>query len=800
MNSLETRLANIELARKLFEERERITCSELARGLNLSEFYTQEIIGDLEQGGIIREGEQTMSKGWYRRLDRSFELVRDYCLTLGVIIEGGKMHCEYGTSLHYQVTDVVGNVLAQEVEDGGSSMEVEKLYGLVRGMKKKCRALKKVVIAFSGVVSNGVIIAADDSHLKSFVGIDLKMEIGKRFGLACEVLSVMDMAVLGYYDVNKSESLAYVGFTGTASVAGGILVNGQVVEGVKGFAGAVQYAGGAAQKDESGRWASRAEKKKWAVQVVGSVALVMNPAEVILCGEAFKEEGLLGEVEKGCVAMLPAEMMPKLVLRDDWPFDVWRGLFVLARGIKILSKGEQEIVRQVNERIAEQEEFERVMREGWKESQDAKMKAVQAKWKVKGAENQEAKASYERERAEARAAAHEAHLQVLKERRERRAARKAARVKAYQEQIEENRAVRAAKRAAKLEAYQEELVKRAAVRAAARAARLEAHKAEVAARQEARRVAQQKRLDQKKACDAMIKAMREEARLKKREKKEARRKASAEAYKKQLALWAEQRKVAEIARKKAKKEREVEKARRRKEKAAALKKAQKERAAVKLAREQMLAKSGKDFEKARAKYVAQRDALREKRKQEAAEKSQRWAAQRAKAAVAAEERAKKRAANKRQRAIWAEERAARQKAWKERKAKWAQIRKEKAAARVALEKRKVERAQRHKERMARLAEYQKGVEQRKIERAKRREEEAAAIMKRIEERKARAEARRIAEETAREKHFEQRRAERAARRAKEEAEHKKLVEMHRAEREKRWQEREAARLASRKRK
>ena len=350
MNLTETRLTNIELVRAIFERGGIVTLSTLLARTMLTQSSCTNLVEELiAEGAVVELNRQaTASRG---RPIRRFEVVPNYRLVAEIVLECESLRCAYPTSLHYRVVNVLGEVMYEGVEDGGAAISAERLYTLVGALKKKYKALKKVVVAFPGPMTNGVVVAGGDPHFDSFVGIDLKAEILSRFGMPSEVANDMNLAALGYYDEHAADlpqTFAYVGEQPNMCPGCGIVVGGKILEGAKGFAGEVKYLDTAGQEGLMLRLASRGERKKLAVRMIAGLTAVLNPAEIVLAGETFADPPFVRDIEKDCAAVLPAEVVPKLVVRDDWHADEWRGMFVLAKSIILPSAADKKLTKKSN--------------------------------------------------------------------------------------------------------------------------------------------------------------------------------------------------------------------------------------------------------------------------------------------------------------------------------------------------------------------------------------------------------------------------------------------------------------------
>ena len=354
MNLSETRMANIELVRKVFERGGIVQLAPLIKETGLTQVSCTKKIEELMAEGAVVELKRQASANRGRPI-RRFEVVPNYRLAAEIILECESLHCAYPTSLHYRIVNVLGEVITQGVEDGGAAISAEKLYTLIGALKKKHKALKKVVVAFPGPMTNGIVVAGGDPHFDSFVGIDLKAEILSRFGMPSEIANDMNLAALGYYDehaANLPQTFAYVGEQPNMCPGCGIVVDGKILEGAKGFAGEVKYLDTAGQKDLMLRLAARGERKKLAVRMIAGLTAVLNPAEIVLAGETFADPPFVRDIEKDCAAVLPAEVVPKLVVRDDWHADEWRGMFVLAKSIILSSAADKKLTKKSNSKNA----------------------------------------------------------------------------------------------------------------------------------------------------------------------------------------------------------------------------------------------------------------------------------------------------------------------------------------------------------------------------------------------------------------------------------------------------------------
>ncbi|GGA46345.1 ROK family transcriptional regulator [Paenibacillus physcomitrellae] len=307
------------------------TKTEIARMADISFPTVSKIVDQLEgDEEIFLVGTDESSGG--RRAQR-YGLNPDYKLGLALYIE------------REDAVFTVINYLGEVLEQGKTTIQWEErpdtLTETVQSILERFPKIRALSLGVPGAVKNGITFHIP--NYPAYQNFDLKTYYESQLPVLVDVENDMNAAVLGYHQrfaKTDNPTLVYL-FLGTLGPGAGILINGDVVRGSSFFSGEISYipqydrlnfmqamktgrngsgsAYGSGSASASGLDSEQPPHEPLLIdslaRFVSTLVAVINPHAVIFCREDL-DETAVREVEAACLNYVPAEHVPKLVLRD----------------------------------------------------------------------------------------------------------------------------------------------------------------------------------------------------------------------------------------------------------------------------------------------------------------------------------------------------------------------------------------------------------------------------------------------------------------------------------------------------
>ncbi|MGG3570878.1 ROK family protein [Bacillus gobiensis] len=221
-----------------------------------------------------------------------------------------------------------------ERKDQGSRKSVLReglpsLTKIIKDVLSKFPNIGAIAFGVPGSVENGRIFHIPDYD--TFQNLDLQTHYEKLFSIPVIVENDMNAAVIGYYNISKTDnpSLVYLYF-GKNGPGAGIFINGDVVRGSTFFTGEISFLPlyndmnffQALQKTND------LNAHDATARLIASFAAIINPSAVIFSKDEIHEE-ILAEIKSESATYIPEKHLPDFVL-SDWKQDYLNGLNHLA--------------------------------------------------------------------------------------------------------------------------------------------------------------------------------------------------------------------------------------------------------------------------------------------------------------------------------------------------------------------------------------------------------------------------------------------------------------------------------------
>ncbi|WP_289183223.1 ROK family transcriptional regulator [uncultured Dubosiella sp.] len=283
--------------RNLFYDKNTWTKTELARESALSlAGLTKHLTKLLEHGDIVCPGVAGSTGG---RPSKRYVLNPDRSHILCVMLQKQALEC-----LSYRILALDGSVVKEErVESGQITLDF-----LLECIGRACLRdplVDLVVLSFPGVCSHGVLEVGD---LKQLLGVDLKAAIEARFSVECRIENDVNCACIGYARARRCANVAFLFLPENASVGCGLVLNGQLYNGHRHFAGELRYLPFEPRSID---------------RFVETLACVVAPAVIAIFDETCARAAIHWQT-------VPLSYRPCLDWVPDMAPFVWDGLFTIA--------------------------------------------------------------------------------------------------------------------------------------------------------------------------------------------------------------------------------------------------------------------------------------------------------------------------------------------------------------------------------------------------------------------------------------------------------------------------------------
>lgn len=309
-DSTKLRQVNQALLLEALRRAEDPTLADLARLTGLSLATCANIMPLMVESGEVAQLDERESRGG--RPARRFRYNPSHTLVAGVLarLVRGRDHLEYF------IADAAGTML-EKGSVAHDKVGIAEVWDLARRLVNGRSAVKALAVSIPGVVKDGKVVLSD---VRGLTGEDIEDVFAFDLGVKVVAENDMNFAAIGYARAaagKKEQSLVYMTFPSDANPGSGLVVNGLLIKGVSNFAGEVSFVPLGDSRDEQlerlgdGGWLRR-----FIARTVASVTAVVNPGVVVLSGDAVSED-MLPSIHELCLAMVPAEHLPRLVFKSD---------------------------------------------------------------------------------------------------------------------------------------------------------------------------------------------------------------------------------------------------------------------------------------------------------------------------------------------------------------------------------------------------------------------------------------------------------------------------------------------------
>lgn len=295
---------NRKLIRNTLREKSPMRIAELVNRTGLSYPTVSALLNELISSQEVTVNPEAESCGG--RPGQRYELNSAYQYALVMYFEDWELKQDvydaYGKRVWSNSINVTGEIC------------VEDLGVYVKEVKDRFCSLSTVVLGVPGAVCDGIIM-----HLPKFKmleGSELKTYLQKIINIH-HVLVENDINAIALAEVNRFQNFAHITYV-NGCIGTGIVLNGELVRGAKGYAGELEYLCEDMNNQEN----------TFATSIL-ALACVLDLPDILISGEGCDEETRLS-VHRILAGTLPEIRIPKIHLADNMEGRYKRGLLMLA--------------------------------------------------------------------------------------------------------------------------------------------------------------------------------------------------------------------------------------------------------------------------------------------------------------------------------------------------------------------------------------------------------------------------------------------------------------------------------------
>lgn len=307
----EVKQLNLETIRKEIQNSGECTKAEIARKTSLSIVTCNTLLNELlEEQEILAADHQGIKTGRPGRPASQYIYNVDYIHVLGIYVDTHST----GFKIEYVVADAFGQQRQQE-EIYAEQMDYNYIEEKIAQILEKDPLIKGISFGIPGVLDSGVVERCD---VESFVGVDIKGGLEKRFGIDVEVRNDMDFISYGVYNGASltTGNLATMFFptTNNSYVGAGFIIDGKVLNGSSHFSGELSYVAegfGFTREQQRKMLNDRDEFCELVSRMLLIVIGTIDPKKIVVMGNGINAEELM-KIWKICNKVVPENHLPEL--------------------------------------------------------------------------------------------------------------------------------------------------------------------------------------------------------------------------------------------------------------------------------------------------------------------------------------------------------------------------------------------------------------------------------------------------------------------------------------------------------
>lgn len=227
-------------------------------------------------------------------------------------------------SVAVRVTDAAGRTVQEEHFDV-NELPLARLLEIMESVLDGYSNLCALGLSYQGVVRDGK--TGGWSCMEELTGLNLAAEIRKHFTVPLVIENDVNLAAWGYFQTHASEtdSLAYIAFPKANLFGCGLISDGRLLRGSRGFAGEILYIQNLTWEEQRRQLNRPRGRADVVLQLIRPLTALFDPERIAISGEELTEEDIL-YIREQCQTMLRSDFLPALYFLPDYAEDNFKGL------------------------------------------------------------------------------------------------------------------------------------------------------------------------------------------------------------------------------------------------------------------------------------------------------------------------------------------------------------------------------------------------------------------------------------------------------------------------------------------
>ncbi|WP_343348833.1 ROK family protein [Terrisporobacter petrolearius] len=321
-NSETIKSINIKTVCNILKENESISKTDIAKYTGLSFPTVSTVIEHLiEKNKVIEAGMKNSLGG---RCAKKYSLNPMFAVSLILYLEGDK--------INWIVNDFCKNKIDNGCIDVKNGI-LEEMDNLISLVKSQYTQLASIMIGVAGNVKDGKIVSYIE--YKELQGINLIDYFIKKYNVPVNVENDMNVAVKGYWErhgTKNKEAVVNI-YKGSNGIGSSMVLEGKVWKGTRNFAGELHYL---PIHDDNLEYATSGFNGVNIVEYYGKIIqsyiALVNPNLIVLYNNTYILDKL-EEIKSYCILLIPKEVMPKIIISDEFIDDYEYGLIEMAKDL-----------------------------------------------------------------------------------------------------------------------------------------------------------------------------------------------------------------------------------------------------------------------------------------------------------------------------------------------------------------------------------------------------------------------------------------------------------------------------------
>ncbi len=279
----ELKNVNTSLIISSIRSRGNATRGEISSDTGLSHTTVRAILNELiDMDEIVSLGLDESTGG--RRASRyEINLNKRYLLVMA--IEKYKVN--------YRIANTLGNIIEENSRRINSLDDVNGVIELIESLEDIYKNIEGIGISVPGVVTDDGFLSG--IRMEYWKEIKIKKQIEEKFNIPILLENDINSSAIAFYNDyveknnNRKMSLVYISFT-SLGVGSGIVVNGEVIKGDKGYAGEIGFMpmGDSFFNTKISSELDNLEYCRVVIDAIKVISAILNPSIVVLGGNSFR--------------------------------------------------------------------------------------------------------------------------------------------------------------------------------------------------------------------------------------------------------------------------------------------------------------------------------------------------------------------------------------------------------------------------------------------------------------------------------------------------------------------------------